>query len=422
MREETAMHSEHDDEPRPSDRAKTRTIALEIIAGVLVVGLLAWMGAMLVPFVLAVVLTIALSGACDWLERKGVPATVANLLATVAVAAALSITAGLVLMQAGSILGQSEEYIGQFSKLLDRVSRWSGGDRVLESLGMFGTEAGDGLADAGDSAPASGEASPESGGQASSTEATDPESPGPAYWDQLLRRNGQRLARWVASGIGGALGLLGGVVFFLALLFYMLQTRSAWVERIIRASLYLGLKPRRETLESIRDETVRFLRALSLVSLGYTVIVTVVLWSVGVPQPLLWGVLTGLLEFIPYFGPLIAMSMPLVVSLSLGNWWAPLVVIGQFAALHTLESYVVTPLIYGKAVKMDPVLLMLGLLVFGWIWGPLGLVAAMPVMILLRGLVEITPNTPALDALVDPEPDPKPDPESEPTAAGARAD
>jgi predicted PurR-regulated permease PerM len=90
------------------------------------------------------------------------------------------------------------------------------------------------------------------------------------------------------------------------------------------------------------------------------------------------------------------------VAATLGHgWWQPLAVLAFFAALHTVEGYVVTPMLYGRAVHIDPVTVLFGVLFFGYLWGPLGLAAAMPMLIILRGLVAITPGTPALDALTD---------------------
>jgi predicted PurR-regulated permease PerM len=126
-----------------------------------------------------------------------------------------------------------------------------------------------------------------------------------------------------------------------------------------------------------------------------------ILWAIGVPQFLLWGVLAGLLEFIPYFGPLISSVAPTIVALSLEHWWQPALVALQFIALHLVEGYVVTPLVYGQSIRINPVTILFGALFFGWVWGPLGLAMAVPMMIILRGLLAITPDTPALDALAD---------------------
>jgi predicted PurR-regulated permease PerM len=209
------------------------------------------------------------------------------------------------------------------------------------------------------------------------------------------------MGQWVITGLGGLLGALGGVVIFLAFLFYTLQTRDDWLDRITLAARRMGLRPTQDKLERIRHEIVMFIGCLALVSLSYVVIVSLGLWAIGVPQPLLWGVLAGLMEVVPYFGPMIAALLPTIVSLSLGHWWQTAATIGLYVGLHTIEGYVVTPLLYGRAVKFDPVTILLGVMFFGWIWGPLGLAAAMPMMILLRGLVDITPETPALNALVE---------------------
>ncbi len=210
------------------------------------------------------------------------------------------------------------------------------------------------------------------------------------------------------------LGFLGGVVIFLAFLYYMLANRSEWIERITRASDALGLRPRSGELGQIQTEIVTYISYMAMVSLGYMVVVSLAAWAIGLPQPLLWGLLTALLEVIPYFGPLIAGALPTVVSLTTGaGIWQPLTVIGLFTALQTFEGYVIAPLLYGKAVNIDPVTVLLGVLFFGLLWGPLGLAVAMPMMILLRGLLAITPDTPALDALADAESPGKAPPPSE---------
>ncbi len=75
--------------------------------------------------------------------------------------------------------------------------------------------------------------------------------------------------------------------------------------------------------------------------------------------------------------------------------------VGLFLLLQTIEGYVIAPLLYGKAVNIEPVTVLLGVLFFGFLLGPAGLALAMPLMILLRGVLIISPDTPALDALSD---------------------
>jgi len=209
------------------------------------------------------------------------------------------------------------------------------------------------------------------------------------------------LANWVVAGVGGLLGAVGGGVLCFAALFYMLQGRDAWLESLTLAARRLGMNPRHDLLAHVCEEVVTFLTYLGIVASSYAVIVSLALWLIGVPQPLLWGLIAGLFEVVPYFGPLIASVLPTIVALSLGTWWQPLAVAGLFLTLHLVEGYFISPMIYGRAVKLDPVTILFGAVFFGWLWGPAGLAVSTPMLLLLRGLLEITTDTPALDALAD---------------------
>ena len=85
-----------------------------------------------------------------------------------------------------------------------------------------------------------------------------------------------------------------------------------------------------------------------------------------------------------------------------GGWWQLLSMLGVILAWLTLEGYVIAPMVYGRAIRFDPVMVLVAILFFGWLWGPLGMVAALPVMVILRELVVIAPETPALGALLEP--------------------
>ena len=365
-----------------------QTIGVRVVAGLLIVGAMYLLASIMVPFVIALVLAIALSPVASRLERAGLPRALASLICVSLIVAVLAATVGLIFYQSGTMLQTSDKALQRVSQLLDEASRATGADQLIESLGL--------------AAPEEGSSAPSGAGPGASPDREDSSSTPAPIWDKFVRNRVSSLGRWIVMGLGGVLGFLGGVVIFLAFLYYMLANRSEWIERIKRASDALGLQPRSGELGRIQGEIVTYISYLAMVSLVYMVVISLAAWAIGLPQPLLWGVLTALLEVIPYFGPLIAGALPTVVSLTTGaGIWQPLTVIGLFAALQTVEGYVVTPLLYGKAVNIDPVTVLLGVLFFGLLWGPLGLAVAMPMMILLRGLLAITPNTPALDALAD---------------------
>ncbi len=350
----------------PEQEQSARTLALRVIAALLLIGAAHLLSAILLPFVIALFVAVALSPAADWLERRGLNRTATSLLGLLLVALLAVATLGLVAYQAASVLGNSQGYTERLGDLAGRADAALGAQGLMGDLGL-------------------------------STE------PGrPIAWGELVRDNAQGLGRWALTGVGGLIGFVGGLVLILAFLFYMLLTRSEWIDRISRAARALGLWPGARRLAEVRDQVQIYISRLALVSACYAVVITLVCWAIGLPNPILWGVLTGLLEVVPYFGPLIAGALPTVVALGTGDsWWQPVAVAALFVVLQTFEGYVVAPVLYGKAVEIDPVTVLLGVLFFGWLWGPAGLAVAMPMLILLRGLLAMTPDTPALDALME---------------------
>jgi AI-2 transport protein TqsA len=124
---------------------------------------------------------------------------------------------------------------------------------------------------------------------------------------------------------------------------------------------------------------------------------------------------------VPYFGPMVGGTLLTLVAMTTGGgtWWQPLFMLGVIFTWLTLEGYVIAPTIYGRAVRFDPVTVLVAILFFGWLWGPLGMVTALPVMVLLRELVVMSPETPALDALMAPAPASAPASASAPPPAAA---
>lgn len=368
------------------DELAPQTSLLLLIATLLVAAAAWVLGTILVPFALAVVLAIALTPLANRLERRGAPRVVASLAAMLLVAGLVLGTLTLMLVQAGRMFGQSDQLIAQTAGSLDRISGYLGGGRALHALGVLG---GDSRASSSDSeASAEREATPEDG---------------PAAWEALLRDGLRATGGWLASGLGGLAGAIGGLIVLLAFLFYLIHTRAELSERLVHTLKRLGLEPRARTIERSRHEIVVFVGFVSLVAASYAVVGSLIYWGIGLPSPLLWGALTGLLEFIPFFGPMIAGVLVTAVALAEGTLWQPAVIVILFLVLHLVEGYIITPMVYGSAVEIGPVASLLGVLFFGWLWGPLGSVLAMPMLILLRGLVVMAPDTPALDALADVE-------------------
>src|SRR3954464_1071719 len=127
----------------------SQTVALRWIAGLLVAGAAWLLAPILVPFVLALVLSIALSPLADRLERLGLGRTFSSLCCLVLVAAVLAATAGLLAFQVGTIVQQSDRYLDRLGGLMSATTKAVGGEHLLSSLGMMDPESGATAADPG---------------------------------------------------------------------------------------------------------------------------------------------------------------------------------------------------------------------------------------------------------------------------------
>ncbi|WP_169976027.1 AI-2E family transporter [Tautonia rosea] len=389
--------------------AWVRTVALVIIATVLVLAASTQITGLIIPLILALVFAIALHPVAQWIERRGLGRGAASILCTALIALIFLGAVGLVVAQAGQVVRNSDRYFEQFSQLASRVT---GTLKDVPALGaltepevitggaaeeQFSEDASneDPSRPSADSEPNTNAGSAESSSSESGTQFTSQQ-----YWTQKIRENAGAIGQWLLHSVGGVLGVLGQVVVFLFLILYILYTRGLWSERIIQAGRALGMELKGKDLERMGQSISGWVGCVLLVATGYAVTITLISWLIGLPQWGLWGLMTGLLVLIPYFGALIAGTMLVIVAaITTQAFWPPLVMLGVYILLQTLESYVILPMLYGDAISIDPLAVLVGVLFFGFLWGPLGFVTALPVMVLIRGFVEATPGSTPIKAL-----------------------
>jgi predicted PurR-regulated permease PerM len=143
-----------------------------------------------------------------------------------------------------------------------------------------------------------------------------------------------------------------------------------------------------EILQSIETEISRYVLTISIINVIVGLVFAGLLhWLLKVPadEALLWGTMAGLLNFAPYVGPLIGMLVMLVMGVvSYDDTLASLAPAALYLGLHTLEGQIVTPIILGKRMALSPLILILALMVFGWLWGIVGLLLAVPLLVCVK--------------------------------------
>ncbi|MFZ5635852.1 MAG: AI-2E family transporter [Pseudomonadota bacterium] len=146
-----------------------------------------------------------------------------------------------------------------------------------------------------------------------------------------------------------------------------------------------------DILHSIEREMSRYVLTITAIntSLGLVFAVALALLGLPLPEALLWGTLAALLNYAPYVGPLIGIFAMLLMGFV--HFDAPLQALlpsGIYLLLHTLEGQLITPIVLGRRMALSPLILLLALMVFGWFWGIVGLLLAVPLLACTKLVLE----------------------------------
>jgi predicted PurR-regulated permease PerM len=142
-----------------------------------------------------------------------------------------------------------------------------------------------------------------------------------------------------------------------------------------------------EILQAIEHEISRYMLTITIINATFGLVFAGVLFYLQVPldEALLWGTMAALLNFAPYVGPLIGIMIMLVMGfVAFHDPLHALLPAGIYLLLHTLEGQLITPIILGRTMALSPLVLILGLMVFGWMWGIIGLLLAVPLLVCVK--------------------------------------
>jgi len=191
----------------------------------------------------------------------------------------------------------------------------------------------------------------------------------------------------------------------LVLVIFMLLDRRELRDRLIRLIGYGRLAVTTRAFDEAAARIGRYLIAQSLLNAGFGVVIGVGLYVLGVPYALLWGFLAAVLRFIPYVGPLLGAAMPVALALAAFSGWSiPLQVMALFALCELVVNAIVEPLVYGQSAGVSQVALLAAIAFWTWLWGPIGLVLATPLTVCVVVLSKNVPELQFLYVLLADEP------------------
>lgn len=206
----------------------------------------------------------------------------------------------------------------------------------------------------------------------------------------------------IAQMLSATPAALASLIATLLLIFIFLLHGDALLRKFVELAPELRIKKDIViATRSAQHELSTYMGTIAAINATLGLLTAVALWWLGVGDPLLWGGVVAILNFAPFIGPMLAAMVLVVVGFA--RFEAPLAALsvpGVFLLLHLIEGQLVTPLIVGRRLALDPVMVFLALMLFGWLWGVAGLLLAMPLLTCVRILAERVPTWTALAKLL----------------------
>ena len=180
------------------------------------------------------------------------------------------------------------------------------------------------------------------------------------------------------------------VLLTFLLAFFMIEARVRLRRRLLLERQQVGssLKAAR-AIREVQDRVAAYILTVGVINAGVGIVVGFGAWAMGMSAPVMWGGLAMLLNFVPYLGPVLMVA--LLALFGLGSAESPLIGLIPAAAymgLHTVEANVLTPSVLGARFTMNPVMILLALSYFGWIWGVAGALLSVPILLTLTALID----------------------------------
>lgn len=179
--------------------------------------------------------------------------------------------------------------------------------------------------------------------------------------------------------LGPLLGPLETAVIVFVVSIFVLMQKEDLRDRFVRLFGADDLHRTTLALDDASQRLSRYFLAQFCVNSGFGLVIGLGLWMIGIPSAAMWGVLAGLLRFVPYIGSFLAALAPVALAAAIEpNWTAAFEVMALFAVCEPLTGYVLEPLLYGHSTGLSPISVIVAALFWTWLWGPVGLIMSTP--------------------------------------------
>ena len=322
----------------------------------------------IMPVFLAFLLALTFSPIRRFLQRRRVPPPVSALLFVFALAVGLGALAFV-------LSGPIQQYVADRATIAADVERkLRGVSEVIEKVAEASDEVQE-MAEAGQSG--------------AETAAPSDEAP-----QEVVVQGPSVLSRTLAT----APSVMGQIIFTLVLFFFLTASGDMFHEKLVQiAPTFKDKKRAIQISYDIERKLSRYFLTITAINAGLGVAVGLALWGLGMPNPLLFGVLAFALNYIPFLGAIAGVLLAFFIGvISFDTVSSALLVAGVYLGLTTIEGQLITPYAVGRSLKLNPVLVFVAVAFWGWAWSVIGMFIAVPALIVLRVFSD---KIPALEGL-----------------------
>lgn len=359
----------------PAETPKAALASPVLVAAVLVAGL--YVGReILIPIAIAVLLSFVLGPMVNLLRRlhlPRLPAVVLTVLTTLGLVVAIGTLIGV---QVADLAGDVPRYRDTIERKIEGL-RESPAGRLTDYVANIGRA----FHNAGHENAPDKDAAAKEAGKPPAGPAPKPEEK-PVLVEVKDRQPGAvEMAGTLLSPTLQPLATAG--IVFIVLLFILMQ-REDLRDRMIRLAGSSDLHRTTVAMDDAARRLSRFFVVQLALNAGFGLVVGIGLYFIGVPNPVLWGIFSGLMRFVPYIGAFLSALFPLALAAAVDPGWNMLISTAiLFLVIEPITGHVIEPMLYGHSTGLSPFSVLVSALFWTWLWGPVGLLLSTPLTVVL---------------------------------------
>ena len=171
----------------------------------------------------------------------------------------------------------------------------------------------------------------------------------------------------------------------LVIFFFLAGWTAMRKSTIVSRGSFEGALTTARVIQQVVDATSTYIGTITVINVALGALTAAILWGLGMDSPLMWGGIVAVLNYIPYLGP-IASALLLAFGglMTFGDPWSALLPPAIFIGLHMVEANAITPMIVGKRLTINPLLILVSLSFWAWVWGTTGALLAIPLLIIIK--------------------------------------